>query len=168
MHKVYSKMTTSELLELLNSCNRTGKLFINYTLMEKEWIDELIIHLKQRDLTQLDREKFSVLMSKTLDDKTDQQSSNIDKNIIHENSKTISSNKYPALIIISGIHSVFGILVGVVTVMLTIYYFSQGEQGLFYGLASILIGSLTTISLIAVSEVIKILIDIEYHTSKKV
>jgi hypothetical protein len=75
--------------------------------------------------------------------------------------------KYPALRTIAGIYSVFAWIIGIVAVIIAIYFYSQNQtMGLTIGIPSLVVGALLVLGLLAVSESIKVFIDIEENTRK--
>ena len=71
--------------------------------------------------------------------------------------------KYPALLTISTTYLIFGWIIGFATVIVTVYFFSKPELGIF-GLVSLVIGGLLVLGLVSFSEIIKVFIDIENNT----
>ena len=78
-----------------------------------------------------------------------------------------SRSKYPALRTIAGFYTFFAWIVGVVAVIAAIYFFTQGEAGLFFAIPVLVVGALIVLGVLAVSESIMVLIDIEYNTRQK-
>ena len=82
-------------------------------------------------------------------------------------SKEKSINKYPALTIIAGIYKVFAIIGGLVA-LLSIVTLLNASAGTSQITASITLGAsiLTSLTLLAFSEGIKVFLDIEANTRK--
>lgn len=78
-----------------------------------------------------------------------------------------SRSKYPALRTIAGFYTLFAWIVGVVSVFAAIYFFTKGETGLVLAIPILVIGALIVLGVLAVSESILVLIDIEYNTRQK-
>jgi len=84
-----------------------------------------------------------------------------------EEPKRIVEKKYPVLRTIAVIYSVFAWIIGIVAVIIAIYFYSQNQNmGLTIGLPSLVVGALIVIGLLAISEFIKVFIDIEENTRK--
>lgn len=87
---------------------------------------------------------------------------------IQRNNIAGTEQRYPALITISNLHRTLAWVIAIIAVILSLYIF--GEEGLegFYTIGLILIGAaIITISFLAFSELIKLLIDIERNTRSK-
>ncbi|GAB1453453.1 hypothetical protein MASR2M47_35090 [Draconibacterium sp.] len=78
-----------------------------------------------------------------------------------------SRSKYPALRTIAGLYSLFAWIAGVIAVITAIYFLIQGESGLFFAIPILVIGVLIVLGVLAISESIMVLIDIEYNTRQK-
>ncbi len=74
-----------------------------------------------------------------------------------------SISKYPALITISWILKIFAVFTGIVAVIIA-GTISIANEGWIIALTSIIVGSLSVLLLIAISELIHVFIDIEYNT----
>lgn len=83
---------------------------------------------------------------------------------VNKNELESSKSKYPALRTIVVICKVFAFIIGIAAVIIAIVCISQGQAGAMTGIIFLLIGALIVIGLIAVSELIKVFIDIEYNT----
>lgn len=75
--------------------------------------------------------------------------------------------KYPALRTISAVYKVFAWVIGIVTLMIAMLTWDQGNMGITISLISIVIGGLIVLGVLAVSESIKVFIDIEHNTRQK-
>ncbi|HEY9170089.1 MAG TPA: hypothetical protein VIN72_11420 [Lutibacter sp.] len=75
--------------------------------------------------------------------------------------------KYPALRTISAVYKVFAWVIGIVTLMIAIMALDKGDMGITISLISIVIGGLIVLGVLAVSESIKVFIDIEHNTRQK-
>lgn len=78
-----------------------------------------------------------------------------------------SRSKYPVLRTIAGFFTLFALIIGIVTVIASIYFFTQGEAGLLFAIPILIVGALIVLGVLAVSELIMVLIDIEYNTRQK-
>lgn len=78
-----------------------------------------------------------------------------------------SKSKYPSLRTIAGFLTLFAWIVGVVAIITAIYFFTQGEAGLIFAIPILVVGALIVLGVLAVSESIMVLIDIEYNTRQK-
>ena len=120
-------------------------------LVEKEWNN---FHLEYLEIARKEylKRKFK---NETSDENQD------------EEQKGIVGKKYPALRTIAGIYSVFAWIIGIVAVIIAIYFYSQNQtMGLTIGIPSLIVGALIVLGLLAVSESIKVFIDIEENTRK--
>ena len=81
-------------------------------------------------------------------------------------SKEASAGKYryPALRTIAGIYMVLAYIVGLVTLGVSFYLFT--EQGAVQGLVCLVLGTPIALGVAATSEGIKVFLDIEYNTRK--
>ena len=80
------------------------------------------------------------------------------------NEKNITRYRYPALRTISGVYKALAWIIGIATIITTIYMLVDDE--LVIGLVSLLVGGLLALGLAALSELIKVFLDIEYNTRK--
>jgi len=80
------------------------------------------------------------------------------------NEKNITRYRYPALRTIAGVYMVLAWIIGIATIITTIYMLVDDE--LVIGLVSLLVGGLLALGLAALSELIKVFLDIEYNTRK--
>lgn len=78
-----------------------------------------------------------------------------------------SRSKYPVLRTIAGFFTLFALIVGIVAVIASIYFFTQGQAGLFFAIPILIVGALIVLGVLAISELIMVLIDIEYNTRQK-
>lgn len=81
------------------------------------------------------------------------------------NEKTNSRNRYPALRIIAGVYMVLAWIIGIAAIISTFYFFSENSMQIF-GLGSLIGGGLLALGLAAISESIKVFLDIEFNTRK--
>lgn len=73
--------------------------------------------------------------------------------------------KYPALRAISRIYSVMAWIIGVLAVLVAIYFIIENlENSILYAMLSILIGALLALGIYAIGELIMVQIDIEENT----
>ena len=73
--------------------------------------------------------------------------------------------RYPALNLISNVFQIFGWIVGIVTIGIVIYSFTI-DPNIIYTTILLITGIFVSIINIAISEIIKIVIDIEENTRK--
>jgi len=98
----------------------------------------------------------------------DQEEKSALKEIKSEIALEDSRSKYPALRTIAGVYSLFAFIVGLLAIISgAIYLLKAGESGLILAIAIVIIGALVVLGLLALSESIKVLIDIEYNTRQK-
>ena len=81
---------------------------------------------------------------------------------------TPSGRKYPALRILSSLYYYSAWLIGIIAILYSLYCFGQGnemdrEEGFF----TLFYGFISLIGMLAISELIKILLDIERNTRKE-
>lgn len=81
------------------------------------------------------------------------------------NENNITRYRYPALRTIAGIYMVLAWLIGIAAIITTFYFLSQNRMQIF-GLVSLIVGGLLALGLAAISESIKVFLDIEYNTRK--
>lgn len=89
-----------------------------------------------------------------------------------DDSKSQSSNeqitnryRYPALRTIAGVYMVLAWIIGIAAIITTVYFLSEDRMQIF-GLVSLIVGGLLALGLAAISESIKVFLDIEYNTRK--
>lgn len=73
--------------------------------------------------------------------------------------------RYPALRTISGVYMVLAWIIGIAAIITTFYFLSEDRMKIF-GLVSLVVGGLLALGLAAISESIKVFLDIEYNTRK--
>jgi len=78
---------------------------------------------------------------------------------------TTYTYRYPALRTISGIYMVLAWLIGIAAIIVTFYFLLKSDMKIF-GLISFVFGGLLALGLAAISESIKVFIDIENNTRK--
>ncbi len=77
----------------------------------------------------------------------------------------VSTLKYPALRLISGVFRIVAWVIALATVIITVLQFAGGgDIGLFVAIGVLLGGGLLFITLLATSEIIKVFVDIEHNT----
>lgn len=77
----------------------------------------------------------------------------------------VMSERYPALIFISGIYRLLAWIILIATAIILFYMLSQGGQmGVPFAVGAILIGGILFVTLLAAAEGIKVFIDIEHNT----
>jgi len=74
--------------------------------------------------------------------------------------------KYPALRTISIIYLILAWIIVIVAIFASLYFLSESNVKIF-ALVSIIIGGILALSLAAISEAIKVFVDIEYNTRRK-
>jgi VIT1/CCC1 family predicted Fe2+/Mn2+ transporter len=77
---------------------------------------------------------------------------------------TTNRHRYPALRTISRIYMVLAWLIGIASIIATLYFLSEESE---FGFVSIIVGGLLALGLAAISESIKVFLDIEYNTRKE-
>jgi hypothetical protein len=84
-----------------------------------------------------------------------------------QSSKEQNTNiyRYPALRTIARVYMVLAWIIGIAAIITTFYFLSEDEMKIF-GLVSLIVGGLLTLGLAAISESIKVFLDIEYNTRK--
>ena len=78
-----------------------------------------------------------------------------------------SRSRYPALKTIAGLFSIIAWIIGIVAIIIAIYLFDQGESGFVFGITFLVVGALNVLFVLAISELIMVLVDIEYNTRQK-
>jgi len=159
-NKFYAKKPISELIVQLRTHRITG------TTMDKEWYEGLIAHLKERELSPETRKLIDNILStdpETLRNEEKPELSLIEKETIN-NSKSMMTEKYPALSLLARFFIACGFIVGLFTIIITIVFIVQGKDGYIIAGISFVIGALIVISVLAIAELIKVIIDIEYNT----
>jgi hypothetical protein len=79
-----------------------------------------------------------------------------------------SRSKYPALRSIAGFYTLLAWIVGVVAIIAAILLgLKGGDLGILFSAIIIVIGAIIVLGLLAISESIMVLIDIEYNTRQK-
>ncbi|MEJ5303471.1 MAG: hypothetical protein HPY80_08515 [Bacteroidales bacterium] len=81
------------------------------------------------------------------------------------NEKNTPIHRYPALRTIAGVYMVLAWIIGIVAIITTFYFLSEKGMQIF-GLVSLIVGGLLALGLAAISESIKVFLDIEYNTRK--
>ncbi len=165
-NRAYLKMPVSELLELVRTHKITGKAYINYSLMDEDWYEALINHLHERDLTPEERIIFDQIMSSdTATLITAEKQIELIKEKEH---KSMLPEKYPALRTIAGFFKLLAWIVGIVAVIAAVLLASKGgDFGILISVIVIVIGAIILLGLLAISESIMVLIDIEHNTRQK-
>lgn len=159
-NKFYSKKSVKELLGQLRLHRIAG------STLDKEWYEGLEQHLYERDITEEERKIVEHILSadpKVLKTEEEQEA-NFKATEISNQPIALGTNKYPALRTIAGIYTAFAWIVGILAIILAIYFGSKGEAGLFIALPTLVVGALIILGVLAVAESIKVLIDIEYNT----
>ncbi len=159
-NKFYSKKSLKELLEQLRLHRITG------STLDKEWYEGLKQHLYERDMSEEERKIVEHILSTDPEIlKTEEaQEANLKTTEISTPSISLGTDKYPALRTIARFFTVFAWLLGIFAVILAVYFGSKGEEGLFIALPTLVVGALMVLGVLAVSESIKVVIDIEYNT----
>ncbi|GHT13682.1 hypothetical protein AGMMS4956_10260 [Bacteroidia bacterium] len=81
------------------------------------------------------------------------------------NEKNTTRYRYHALRTIAGIYMVLAWILGIAAIITTFYFLSENNLQIF-GLVSFIVGGLLALGLAAISESIKVFLDIEYNTRK--
>ena len=81
------------------------------------------------------------------------------------NEANTTKYRYPALRTIAGVFMVLAWIHGIAAIITTFYFLSEDSMQIF-GLVSLLVGGLLALGLAAISESIKVFLDIEYNTRK--
>lgn len=81
------------------------------------------------------------------------------------NEKTTNRYRYPALRTIAGVYMVLAWIIGIIAIITTFYFLSENGMQIF-ALVSLIVGGLLALALAAISESIKVFLDIEYNTRK--
>ena len=84
--------------------------------------------------------------------------------VLKEFNSALIGERYPALRFISSIYRLSAWIILFVSIIFSIYFISQGQMNIQYGIGAILIGLIIFISFLAISEGIKVFIDIEHNT----
>lgn len=153
----YSKKTISELIEKVLRHKTTG------TSLDKEWYDALILHFSKRDLTDEQKRTIDHILtteSEILKNENILQQINQWNN--NPSESTTINDKYPALRTLSFIYKISAWVIGLCCVILAIIF--VGENELLTSLECLVVGALSTITVIAFSELIILFIDIENNT----
>jgi len=83
------------------------------------------------------------------------------------NEKNTTRYRYPALRAIAGVYMVLAWIIGIAAIITTFYFFSKnGDSMQLFGMVSLIVGGLLALGLAAISESIKVFLDIEYNTRK--
>ena len=162
-NKFYSKKTVKVLLGQLRSHR------INGSTLDIEWYEGLKQHLSERDITDEERRIFEHILSADTEIlKTEEaQEANLKATDISNQPISMGTDKYPALRTIALFYGVFAWIVGILAVILAVYFGSQGIAGVFLALSTLVVGALIVLGVLAVSESIKVFIDIEYNTRQE-
>jgi len=83
-------------------------------------------------------------------------------------SNSSNNSRYPALNTIAGIYMASAWIIGIITIIVSLYLLSDdnGEMKMF-ALIAFIIGGILVLGLAAISESIKVFLDIEYNTRQK-
>lgn len=81
------------------------------------------------------------------------------------NENNTTRYRYPALKTIAGVYMVLAWIIGAAAFITTFYFLSENRLQIF-GLVSLIAGGLLALGLAAISESIKVFLDIEYNTRK--
>ncbi|MBP7498067.1 MAG: hypothetical protein KA792_10430, partial [Bacteroidales bacterium] len=149
----YSKKTVSELLGQLRTHRITG------VTLDKDWYEGLVTHLRERDLTQEESNIFNhILSAETIIlNNEEKQEELLKEKEYKEVSKIFFTEKYLTLRTISKILIAFGFIVGLVTIIGTIFFLVQGKEGIIFGVLILVIGTLITLGVITIAESIKVI-----------
>lgn len=161
-NKFYSKKSVRALIMLLRSQRITG------ATMDKEWYEGLKSHLSERELSDEERKIVDYILSSDLDtlskDGIKEQEFNDDKTT--NQSLALPPEKYPTLRTIAKLFTVYAWIAGIATLIIAINLGTKSEGSIIV-LPVIVIGALNVLGTLAVSELIKVVIDIEFNTRHK-
>lgn len=159
-NRFYSEKSVKELLGQLRSHRITG------STLDKQWYEGLKQHLYHREITEEERKVVEHILSTDPEIlKTEEsQVENLKTTEVLNQTISLGTIKYPALRAIAGFYVVFAWIVGVLAIIIAIYFGSKGESGLFIALLTLVVGVLIVLGVLVVSESIKVVIDIEYNT----
>jgi len=134
--------------------------------MDKEWYEGLIAHLSERELSDEARKIVDHILSTDPDtlSKEATKEQELTERETSTQSVSLTAEKYPALRTIAGLYTAFAWIVGIVALIIAIYFGTKGEAGLLIAVPTLVIGALMVLGVLAVSESIKVFIDIEYNT----
>jgi VIT1/CCC1 family predicted Fe2+/Mn2+ transporter len=158
-NKFYSKKSVSDLIGQLRQHRITG------TSMDKEWYEALKTHLSERDLTEETRKIVDHILLADPDILRTEEKEEEKLKATETNNQSISfgSERYPALRTIADFYTALAWLVGIVAVIIAVY-FGTTEEAVLIAVATLVVGALIVLGVLAVSESIKVVIDIEYNT----
>jgi hypothetical protein len=160
----YSKKPVSELIHKLLDHKVHG------LSMDPTWYDALIIHLSKRDMTDDQRKEIDHIL--TSDAATLKRGSvqyeSAPESMMSAKVGHVTSGKYPALQMLSGIIATVAWIIAGLTVVIVLALFNNlhGEGSWIFPIGTFAIGAIFSIALFAYSEVIKVFIDIEENTRR--
>ncbi len=161
-NKFYSSKPVSELIGQLRSYRITG------STLDKEWYEALKTHLSERVISTEERKLVDNILSAETDTlRTEEKQEDKFKETETNNQfVSIGSERYPALRTIAGFYNALARIVGVIAVIMVVYYATKGNAGVITAVVTLIVGALSVLGILAVSESIKVVIDIEYNTRK--
>lgn len=157
IEKSYFKMSIPDLIELLLSYRKKEIEF------DQEKFDALLNHFKTRHLTTQQRILVQRIVRSDVESLQSEQFHNQKSNI--ENNLSFKSDKYPGLRIISKISKFFAFLIALICFVAIMYSFMLSlPNALISSVIVFVVGGIFTLSLLALSESIMVIIDIEENT----
>jgi hypothetical protein len=175
--KFYSSKSVSELIIQLRTQRITAGTTIDkeWTKVQRkeffeavEWYEGLKLHLSRRGLSAEARKMVDHILSsdpETLSKEVINQQELNDLETTNQ-SLSFSTEKYPALRTIARLFTVYAWIAGIVTLIIASYFGTKSEGSIIV-LPVIVIGALNVLVTLAVSELIKVVIDIEFNTRQK-
>lgn len=154
----YQGKSTNELFEAIKLHRK------NVMPLNKEWYEGLVVHLRSRNLSLKETETLDKLLNADVDspDEIVIPASPMD---IGSNGFEIPANQYPALITISGIYTVLSWIIGLGVLIAALLTGSKMDS-ITLPVLIIVIGAFVVLGLLAMAEVIRLFIDIEFNTRK--
>ncbi len=120
------------------------------------------LRIRKHELNEKQNKSLNEFCTKHSQDNTDSFLDEvIGKNIDKKRIKKENENKYPALVSISFMYQILGVVSILVTLIVSIFLL---ENGAIFGLISIVVGAIVALGVFAVAEAIKVLMDIEHNT----
>ncbi|MDP3644341.1 MAG: hypothetical protein Q8S54_14275 [Bacteroidota bacterium] len=174
--KFYSSKSVSELIIQLRTQRITGstidkewtKVQRNEFFEVMKWHEGLKSHLSRRVLSAEARKMVDHILSsdpETLRKEVINQQELNDLETTNQ-SLSFSTEKYPALRIIARLLTVYAWIAGIVTLIIATNFGIKSEGSIIV-LPVIVIGALNVLGTLAVSGLIKVVIDIEFNTRQK-
>jgi len=174
--KFYSSKSVSELIVQLRTQKiATASFDEKLTKVQRkeffealEWYEGLESHLSKRVLSAEARKMVDYILSsdpETLSKEVINQQELNDLETTYQ-SLSFSTEKYPALRTIARLFTIYAWIAGIVTLIIAANFGTKSEGSIIV-LPVIVIGALNVLGSLAVSELIKVVIDIEFNTRQK-